>query len=161
MNKKILGIILLLFVAVSIVVLIAKEKAKENSVAPVTLAAQEQMAKLKPHHLKIYYFHGNVRCPSCRNIESYTQETVTAAFKPELDEGYIDFQVVNVDKPENEKFIEKYKLTTKQVIIADYEDGTEKRWKNLDRIWELLSVKDDFAAYEKLEIQEWLKGITR
>ena len=158
-KRKIAGILLGLFVATSLVVLAAKEIIKSRSISSPNTQTQKEIAV--KHHLKIFYFHGNVRCPSCKKIESYTKETVTSRYKLETDSGLIEFSKINIDKPENEKFIEQYQLTTKQVIVSEFENGKEKRWKNLDRVWELLGDKEDFQSYQEMEIATWLNGVKK
>ena len=37
--------------------------------------------------LVVYYFHSNIRCPTCRSIESQAQETVQAHFASQLSSG--------------------------------------------------------------------------
>lgn len=158
-KKKIAGILIGLFVAISIVVLVAKEMTK-NSFTTEDNVSAKQAVELK-HHLKVFYFHGNARCLSCKKIEAYTRETITSGYKPELDSGLIEFREVNVDKPENSQYVEQYQLTTKQVIVAEFENGKEKRWKNLDRVWELFGDKESFQSYQKLEIAGWLNEIKK
>jgi len=72
---------------------------------------QKQETQLK-RHLKVIYFHSTMRCPSCLKIENYTKETVTSKFKAEMDSGLIEFSEINVDKTENERYIEQYQLKT-------------------------------------------------
>lgn len=135
-KKTIAAIVIVLFVVISFIFLVAKEMAKNNPTTQTDIPVQKEVSQ--KHHLKVFYFHGNVRCPSCKKIEAYTRETIASRFKSEMDSGLIEFSEVNVDKPENEKYIEQYQLTTKQVIVSEYESGKEKRWKNLDQVWELL-----------------------
>ncbi|MHB8899851.1 MAG: nitrophenyl compound nitroreductase subunit ArsF family protein, partial [Thermoguttaceae bacterium] len=50
--------------------------------------------------LVVYYFHGNVRCPTCRAIESQAHEIVQNDFAAQLDEGQVAWKARNYDKPE-------------------------------------------------------------
>lgn len=158
-KKKILGIVLLIFVALSVIVLIAKEMTKNTSTTEVNVP-QKQETQLK-RHLKVIYFHSTMRCPSCLKIENYTKETVTSKFKAEMDSGLIEFSEINVDKSENERYIEQYQLTTKQVIVSEYENGIEKRWKDLDRVWELLREEEEFKSYVEMEVNGWLNEVKK
>jgi len=158
-KKKILGIVIGLFVAVSVVVLIAKEMTKNTSTTEVNVPSKESVEQ--KHHLKVIYFHGTMRCPSCLKIEKYTRDTVTSKFKTDIDSGLIEFSEINVDKPENERYIEQYQLTTKQVIVSEYENGKEKRWKDLDRVWQLLREEEDFKSYIEMEVTGWLNEVKK
>lgn len=141
-KKKIAGILIGLFVVISIVVLVAKEITKNNFTTEDNVTTK-QAVELK-HHLKVFYFHGNARCLSCKKIEAYTRETITSGYKPE-----------------NNQYVEQYQITTKQVIVAEFENGKEKRWKNLDRVWELFGDKESFQSYQELEIAGWLNEIKK
>ena len=42
--------------------------------------------------LVVYYFHGNVRCPTCRAIESQSHETVESEFDSQLESGKVTWK---------------------------------------------------------------------
>ena len=106
----------------------------------------------------IYYFHGNSRCSSCMTIERYTRESIEASFAKELQSGQIEFRSINVDLPANSHYLDDYKLFTKSVIISDIVQGKERRWKNLQKVWELLRNETTFKDYVKNETIAYLKG---
>jgi thiol-disulfide isomerase/thioredoxin len=106
----------------------------------------------------VYYFHGNYRCPSCMTIERYTRESVEATFAKELKSGQIEFKSINVDLPANNHYVNDYKLYTKSVIVSDTVQGKEQRWKNLQKVWELLRSEKEFKAYVKSETAAYLQG---
>ncbi len=97
--------------------------------------------------LVVYYVHGTRRCPTCKRLEAYTQEAVETGFAKELEAGTIEWQTVNTDEEGNGHFMQDYQLYTKSVILSEVQDGKELRWKNLDKIWEL--VRGDKEAYVK------------
>jgi hypothetical protein len=105
----------------------------------------------------VYYFHGNYRCTSCMTIERYTRESVNASFAEELKSGQIEFRSINADSPANKHYVKDYNLFTRSVIISDMLQGKEKRWKNLQKVWELLHNEKNFKAYIKSEITAYLK----
>ena len=49
--------------------------------------------------LIVYYFHGNIRCPTCQSIESQAQETVQADFASQLGNGEVIWKIVNYEQP--------------------------------------------------------------
>jgi hypothetical protein len=62
--KNLAAVALLLFVGASVVVLVNREM--DRTPASATIAVGES---LPPNALVVYYFHGETRCPTCRNIE--------------------------------------------------------------------------------------------
>ena len=109
------------------------------------------------HVVRVYYFHGDARCVSCRKIEALAGEAVRAAFPGEMKQGKVEWLVVNVDEPPNKHFIQDYKLYTKSLVVVDLVDGTQVRWKNLERIWELLREDEAFRQYVQGEVRSYLE----
>ncbi len=104
-----------------------------------------------------YYFHGNARCPTCHKMEQYTKEAIEGSFKDKLDNGLLIFKAVNVEKKENEHFVNDYQLYTKALIISRVENGKEIQHKNLTKIWEYVRDKKKFFNYVTTEINNYLK----
>jgi len=108
------------------------------------------------HHVVAYYFHGNVRCATCLKLEAYSKEAIDRAFGDALKAGSLDWQVVNTDSTQNEHYLEDYQLFTKSIILSDMHNGKQTRWKNLDKIWELVGNKAQFHAYIQDEVRMFL-----
>ena len=106
-----------------------------------------------PHKVIVYYFHGTARCPSCRTIEDYTREAIENGFADAVKNGLMEWRPVNVEEQGNEHFITDYELYTKSVVIVDARNGKQIRWKNLEKVWELLYSKDAFIKYIKDELR--------
>jgi hypothetical protein len=104
----------------------------------------------------VYYFHGNARCATCKAIEAYADEAVHAAFAGELEEGALEWRVVNIDEPANRHFIQDFQLVTRSVVLAEYRDGRVVRFENLDQVWQLVRDKERFIAYIEDETREFL-----
>jgi hypothetical protein len=104
----------------------------------------------------VYYFHGNVRCATCRKIEAYSEEAIITGFPDELEHGALAYRAVNVDKAQNKHFVEDFQLVTKSVVVVEYRDGSVVRWKNLDRVWLLVRDRDAFADYIRVETNAFL-----
>ncbi len=103
-----------------------------------------------------FYFHGNVRCATCRKIEAYTDEAIHAGFAEALENGTLTWSVVNVDEPDNKHFVGDFELVTRSVVLAEYHDGEVVRWKNLDKVWQLVRSEDRFVEYIQGETREFL-----
>jgi hypothetical protein len=148
-SKNVVTIALLLFVAASIVVLAVKSL-REN---PRTADPEPTLAD----GVIAYYFHGKIRCPTCRRIETYAHEAVRAGFAKQLAGGRLRWQVVDYELPENRHFATDYELAAPTVVLVETSGGGRKQWKNLDRVWELVGDKEAFVEYVRRETRAWLE----
>lgn len=103
--------------------------------------------------LQVYYFHRTVRCPACNKIEELAQQAVETFFPVELEEQKLRWQPANVDEAVYAHFVEEFSLSTQSLVLADIQDGKQTRWKNLERIWELLDDEPAFLRYVETEIR--------
>ncbi|MHC4874809.1 MAG: nitrophenyl compound nitroreductase subunit ArsF family protein [Planctomycetota bacterium] len=164
--KQVITACLLAFVITSIILIVKKEikppvkqtievKAKD---APVTEDSKKSTDKTPEQQFYAYYFHGNRRCDTCRAIENNTKETLNSHFSDELKSGALKFEIINVEKPENEHFITDYKLTTRSVVLSLKENGKESKFKNLVEVWSFADDKVTFIEYAKTEINEFMSS---
>lgn len=155
MRKLITGALLLGAIA-TLTILAAAENppavAKENP------ATQDSVAATPASGPKIIatYFHGNRRCATCQRLEAYSQEAITTGFATEIENGLIEWRVVNFDEKENEHFATDYELFSQSVILSRVDNGTQIEWKNLDKIWTLVGDKDKFLAYVRDETKAFM-----
>lgn len=110
-----------------------------------------------PDRVIAYYFLGTVRCPSCRRIEAYSNEAIHQGFAGALNDGRLEWRVVNVEERGNEHFLKDYQLYTKSLVLAKIRGGTQIEWKNLERVWELLGDKDAFIRYVQEEVRGYVE----
>jgi hypothetical protein len=97
------------------------------------------------HQIVVSYFHGDVRCATCKKLEAYSRDAVEKTFAAEIAAGRLAFKMVNTDRDENAHFVTDYSLVTKSLVVSDEADGKVLRWTNLDKIWTL--VRGDQQAY--------------
>jgi hypothetical protein len=95
----------------------------------------------------VYYFHATKRCHTCKTIEAYSEEAIKSGFAEQLESGAMEWQAVNVERPENRHFIDDFQLATRTVVLVRVVDGVNKDWKKLDRVWELVRDKPAFVDY--------------
>jgi hypothetical protein len=135
-----------------------KTSGRATAVKADTTTAKADSAKIDSSHQVIaYYFHGNVRCPSCIKIEAWTKETIDSSFADELKSGRIEWRVINTDSSLNEHYVKDYELYSKSVILSDLHNGKQTRWKNLYKIWTLLMDKSGFQTYVRDELAPYLE----
>jgi hypothetical protein len=121
------------------------------TVAPPKPAAAVAEVPAASVGVRVYYFHGTTRCATCKTIEAYAHETVASAFAPELKAGSLEWTVVNVDLPANQHFTRDFQLYTRSVVVVDARDP--KRFKVLDKVWQLVGDKVAFQKYVEQEIR--------
>ncbi len=157
--KTILTIALLLFIFASAAYLVVEEVRSGASQSPSAETNQPAVggpneSSLEPTDSKVvvYYFHGTARCPTCRKFESFSLEALQQAFAEAINDGRLEWQVVNVEQPDNEHFIKDYQLYSKSIVIVKIQNGRQTAWKNLKRIWELVRDKRVFMRYIQDEV---------
>ncbi len=147
--KTIVGIVLLVFAAASLVYLVAAELSKSGESAD---AGGAPSAPLPDDAVVVTYFLTDVRCPTCLKIEAYTKEAVETGFADAVADGRLVWRAVNTDEPGNKHFLDDYQLATKSVVVSVRRGGNEVTWKNLEDIWYEVGVKEDFLAYIRTEV---------
>jgi hypothetical protein len=125
------------------------------ALAAVASAAPAPPAVAAPGVL-VYYFHATTRCATCRTIEAYAKETVTSRFAADLEARRLEWRAVNVDEPANRHFVQDFQLYTRSVVVVDAKDP--KRFKVLDRVWQLVRDKPSFQAYVEREVRAFARS---
>ena len=119
-------------------------------------ATTEPDASQSPDKVVAYYFHGTARCVTCRKIEALAYTAIQEGFGDAIDSGRLEWKVVNVETRKNKHFIKDYKLYTKSVVLVDIRDGVQQRWKNLEKVWELVRNEGAYLAYINSEVASFL-----
>jgi len=136
---------------------VADEKLTNSVVSSALLQPVVQSQSLAAEKkLIVYYFMTTYRCKSCLFIEQNTKAAVEATFANELKRGRIEFKMVNIDEAQNKHFVDEYGLYTKSVVLADLKASKQNRWKNLDKVWNLVGDESGFRAYITKEVQAYL-----
>ena len=154
-GKKLLTGFLLVFVMASVGFLLVKE-ARRGSQAVSRPSGKAVAAQ--GVSVAAYYFHGRVRCVSCVKIGNLSGKAIRERFPEELRTGRLAFREVNIDDPANRHFIDDYGLSSQSLVIVEYRDGRQVRWKNLEKIWTLLDSEKEFLPYVQEGVSSYLKG---
>jgi hypothetical protein len=108
------------------------------------------------HKVIVYYLYFMPRCETCLNMEAYSKEAVETGFANDLKQGTVEWHSYNTDKEEYKHFWDDFKLETKSLVMVDMQDGKQVRWKNCEKIWDLVGVKPDFLKYVQDEVHSYL-----
>jgi hypothetical protein len=116
-------------------------------------------AQARPEVRKVVatYFHGNVRCATCRKVETYAQEAVEQGFQAEIDAGAVEFRAVNVEEPENRHYIQDYQLMTRSVVVTQEIDGAVAQWTRLDQVWTFVGNRPAYLNYVQDAVRGYLE----
>ncbi len=152
--RLIVTILLLVFVAASLVALFMKGTGGEPDLEMVT----ETAAAGSDTKVIAYYFHGNTRCKTCLTIEMYALEAIETGFPEALKEGNIEFLSVNLETAENEHFIDDFQLAARTIVLQRVVGGELKDYLDLHRVWELVGNKEAYIAYIQEETGKFMNG---
>jgi hypothetical protein len=155
--KRILTVVLLLFVAISLVQFVIKQIRLRDALAQ---NRQTETAEGLPKVI-VYNFHGNVRCENCENMEAYTKEALNAGFAQEVASGRIERKIVDFEKPENAHYDRELEFgRTTAVVLAQYEGNRLVKKKNLEDVWGVLmnGDKSKFIEYIQNELRDFNKS---
>ncbi|RLC48263.1 MAG: hypothetical protein DRH70_01405 [Candidatus Coatesbacteria bacterium] len=119
---------------------------------------QDASATSGPVRVIVYYFHMTARCERCIRLEEWAKDAVLDGFPDALKAGRLEWRAVDVEKPENDHFIDDYQLTDKSVVVAQIRGGKSTRYKVLKDTWLLLDDKRAFLKYVRSGVREYLLG---
>ena len=105
----------------------------------------------------VYYFHGNMRCPTCRAIESQAHETVESDFASQLDSGEVIWRVLNYEEPAGAELGKEFEVQMPVVVVARTSGGKIEDWKRLDEVWAEVGDPPAFAELIGNEIRRMLE----
>ena len=150
-NRKTIVILCMFIISFFLASKVVADAGKSETASPVVQEASEKFV--------VFYFHGNFRCAKCKKIEQYSREAIEKYFTEQLKTRALIFNIINIDLSENKHFIEDYKIYTRSLIIAEFKDGKQVKWKNLTKVRDYLNSKDKFYEYVRLEIKKYLEQI--
>lgn len=109
--------------------------------------------------IEVFDFHSTHRCMTCNAIEANTNYTLNTYFAKELKDGKITFQVINVDKKENEKIAEKFEASGTSLFLNVIKNGKETKIDLTDFAFMNGNDKDKFSKELKTKIDTELKTL--
>lgn len=111
----------------------------------------------KPSHQVIAcYFHRTQRCPTCRTISAYIEQSIRSGFAAQIQQGSVNMAMVDFQDPRNKKYAEAYNITGPTLVIMDVRDDKVTAWKPAPKAWSLVGKKDEFVRYVQGEVQSYL-----
>ena len=144
LRRMVMWIVLILII-LAVVKLVNRNARSEEPVQMTVLPV------VNDHVEAIYYLYG-ARCPTCTRMEDWTRRSLEENFPDEIKENKLVFRVI----PANAEDVKKYGMTNKSLIISSWNQGKEKTWTKLDRIWDLKNEEEAFKQYVADETRQSL-----
>lgn len=105
-----------------------------------------------------YYFHRTMRCPTCLSIEAQARDAINEGYADALASDRLEWRPVNVEEEGNAHFESEFDLSGSSLVIVEMHDDRVARWKNLERVWELVEDPLAFQEYVWSELVQYLPG---
>ena len=109
--------------------------------------------------IEVLDFHSTHRCMTCNAIEANTKYTLETYFAKELKDQKITFQVINVDKKENEKIAEKFEASGTALFLNVIKNGKETHLDLTEFAFMNGNEKEVFSKELKVKIDMELKTL--
>ena len=109
--------------------------------------------------IEVIDFHSTHRCMTCNAIEANTKYTLETYFSNELKEGIITFQVINVDKAENEIITEKFEASGTALFLNVIKEGKEKQFDLTEFAFMKGNEQEEFSKELKIKLENELKNL--
>jgi len=141
---------LLACVALLAVVFVLSEQGPQASAADKPAAGPS-------HQVIACYFHRTVRCPTCKRISAYIEESVNTGFAPRMKDGSVKMLMIDFQDAKNQKYTQAYQIAGPTLVLMDVHDGKVTSWKPAPKVWSLVGNKDEFFRYVQGEVKSYLE----
>lgn len=169
MRLKLIAILVLLVICIIAICMFfsgegqqvfSAEQSVQSKSAADTRPAGEKAASQDSspsEHVVAYYFHSDRRCRTCLTIEAYTEEALKEKFAEAITTGKLVWRSIDVSAPKNKHFVDDYQLYAQSVVLSAVREEKQTKWKNLDRVWQLVRNKQAFFSYVQTEMTDFMK----
>ena len=89
-------------------------------------------------------------------MEEWTRQVVTSLNSAENHRALV-LDVVNLDLPEKEHYVQDFEITFSTVVLAEFQEGKPLRWKNLANVWDFSQDETTFKKYLEGEMGAFME----
>ena len=147
MTMKTIKIFTLLAISFVLASCNGQNKSKDN-------ALNTSMSKIE-----VLDFHSTHRCMTCNAIEASTKYTLDTYFSDEVKKGKVTFQVINVDKKENESLAKKFEASGTSLFLNVIKNGKETKLDLTNFAFMKGNNQEAFSKELKATIEAQLKTL--
>ncbi|WP_168565897.1 nitrophenyl compound nitroreductase subunit ArsF family protein [Crateriforma spongiae] len=119
-------------------------------------AMSQTPVKLQSDRVIAMYFHRTQRCPTCKMMGGYSEQAVTKGFAKQMADGTVEFRMIDYEKKENAGLAQAYNVKGPALIVAQIRSDKVRQYKDLNKIWSLVRVKNKFTAYVQSNVKDYM-----
>ena len=112
-------------------------------------------SEVKTGEVKVYYFHTDYRCKTCRTVERSTGEDLKLLYAEAFKDGTMTYQAINIGDTEHQDLVKKYRIAGQTLLFTRDDKVIDKtaeafmnattkpdKWKSIvkDTVEELLDI---------------------
>lgn len=130
----------------------------ENKESRTVSEQSETKEVSKVDKIEIFDFHSSRRCVSCLGMERNTRATLEEFFQPELRDGKITFDSINIEDTDSRsiELTKKYQATGSSLFINVIRNGEDNIEQDANA-WRFATQDEVFKKYFKEKITNLLK----
>ncbi len=121
--------------------------------SPVTTDATEPS-----HKVVAYYFHNTMRCVTCLKIEELAEQALREELTHAFESGALEWHALNMEEPAYQHFALDYGLVTSSLVFVNTQDGEQRDWTNMDKVWQLVDDEHAFRQYVVEQAKAYLES---
>ena len=110
-----------------------------------------------PRRVVAIYFHRTNRCPTCKRISAYIEESIKVGFAKQIKDGQISVHMIDFQNPKNRAYTKAYKISQPTLVLADVRDNKVTEWKPMPKVWSLVAKREAFFKYVQDGIRKYLE----
>ena len=103
------------------------------------------------------YFHRTQRCPTCKKMGSYAQDTIKTRFADQVKAKTVEFHFIDYESKKNSKLTKAYKVTGPALIVARVRNNKVVEFKDMEEIWSKVGDKESFCEYVEAGVTKYQK----
>ncbi len=104
----------------------------------------------------IYYFHPTFRCAACLLAESLAHQVVQEKWNDAVDQGALQWRLVNFDVAENKLLTRLFEVDSSAVVVAAVRGDKPIRWEKISQVWQRVQQPDTYRELIHEQIMKLL-----